>query len=241
MQLPRTLTPLELWTAIRSLEPPIILDVTSDEDFNEDPHLIPTATRMPHRAIQLMEPLTQSTYVFVCQKGRKLSQGAAAMLSNAGTDTSILDGGNIAWRESGMMRVKPPVQAVNGLVTTDTIDFHTLFPIWLARRFLNPELKILRVDECVVDDVAEKFGLLALPFNAEPRQFMEEWFDEPNVSILAMASRTDAEGLPSQFLDELLRGAAKQINKELDWLNLALQMIDSLCIAVDADTTLAEV
>ena len=60
---------------------PTLVDVRVDDDFAADPSLIPGATRRSHsEVLDWASRLTGQTVVVVCQKGQKLSEGAAAWL-----------------------------------------------------------------------------------------------------------------------------------------------------------------
>ena len=95
------ITVFQLARLIGTAEAPVILDVCIDEDFDADPRLIPTARRHPHDAIQALVPeLAGARVLVVCQKGLKLSQGAAALLRCEGIAAVYLEGGNFAWRDA---------------------------------------------------------------------------------------------------------------------------------------------
>ncbi|MGS2717322.1 hypothetical protein ACVBE9_04065 [Eionea flava] len=73
---------------------PVIIDVSIDDDFESDPYLIPSARRYSHQCIpDLVTELTQKKVIVVCQKGLKLSVGAAALLRAH----AILKGGSYVW------------------------------------------------------------------------------------------------------------------------------------------------
>jgi hypothetical protein len=77
------------------------MEVGIDADFSESPYLIPGATRHPAQDIAALVPqLTHSRVVIICQKGKKMSQGAAAILCHHGIQAETLAGGNQAWHEA---------------------------------------------------------------------------------------------------------------------------------------------
>ena len=81
MPSPTEITVPQLHRLIGTPQAPVIVDVCIDEDFRADPRLIPGSFRHPFHDIEaLAERLRGKRTVVVCQKGRKLSQGAAALL-----------------------------------------------------------------------------------------------------------------------------------------------------------------
>ncbi|MEP5151604.1 sulfurtransferase/chromate resistance protein [Planktotalea sp.] len=151
---------------------PVLLDVRIDEDFDADPHLIPGAYRQPFlRVGDLAESLKGQHVIVYCQKGLKISQGAAAILRNSGVQAEVLEGAQFAWRDAGL----PMVLAENLPALTQA--GHTLWVTrhrpkidriacpWLIRRFINPKAQFLFVSAPQVRNVAERFG--ATPFDIE--------------------------------------------------------------------------
>jgi rhodanese-related sulfurtransferase len=97
-----SITVTQLSRLIGTPDVPVVVDICIDPDFNEDPRLIPTAFRHPHGDIVALAPaLAGKKAVIVCQKGLKLSQGAAAILRTYGIHAEYLEGGNVAWRDAG--------------------------------------------------------------------------------------------------------------------------------------------
>lgn len=150
---------------------PVILDVSIDDDFNEDPYLIPTAKRVPHTQIDQFKPDRDTDRILVvCQKGKKLSEGAAACLRANGYHAENLEGGNYGWRDAGQMRV--PADAIPNLAQGGTVwvtrhrpKIDRIACPWLIRRFVDPRAKFLFVAPSEVGAVAEKFN--AIPFDVE--------------------------------------------------------------------------
>ena len=69
------ITPMQLMRLIGTPTAPTIVDVCTDDDFAEDPRLIPTSIRAAHRDMpSLLARLGDSPVVVACQKGKKLSQ-----------------------------------------------------------------------------------------------------------------------------------------------------------------------
>src|SRR5437868_15388541 len=74
-----TISPEKLSRLIGTTHMPALIDVRADEDFDADPRLIPGSVRHSHLGTQ--EWASQHVgrpAIVICQKGRKLSEGAAA-------------------------------------------------------------------------------------------------------------------------------------------------------------------
>ncbi|MGI9363935.1 MAG: chromate resistance protein ChrB domain-containing protein [Rhizobiaceae bacterium] len=172
MPSPTQITISQLSRLIGTPDCPVLVDVCIDEDFKDDPRLIPSAFRHPHNRIEeLATQLQGKKVVVICQKGKKLSSGSAALLRNAGLDAESLEGGIHAWRDAGLQLV--PVEKIpNGMAKQSSIwvtrhrpKIDRIACPWLIRRFIDPGAKFLFVAPADVLDVAEKFG--ATPFDIE--------------------------------------------------------------------------
>ena len=99
MPSPTTITVQQLNRLIGTPDAPVLIDVCIDDDFKEDPRLIPGAYRHPFTDVAALAPSLQNRKaVVICQKGLKLSAGAAAILRDHGTSAENLEGGIFAWR-----------------------------------------------------------------------------------------------------------------------------------------------
>lgn len=151
---------------------PTLLDVRIDEDFDDDPRLIPGAFRQPFNAVaDIANELMGRSAVVYCQKGLKISQGAAALLRAAGVQAEVLEGGHFAWRDAKLPLVTtdklPPLDASGRTVwvTRHRPKIDRIACPWLIRRFIDPKAQILFVAASQVTHVAERFG--ATPFDIE--------------------------------------------------------------------------
>jgi ABC-2 type transport system ATP-binding protein len=64
---------------------PALIDVRTDADYNSDPRLIPSSIRRPHAdASAWAGGFVGRSAIVICQKGGKLSEGAAAWLRHDG-------------------------------------------------------------------------------------------------------------------------------------------------------------
>lgn len=163
--------PAQLMRLIGTPDAPILIDVSIDEDFDADPYLIPSACRQPYADIRALLPeVSGRSVVTVCQKGGKLSHGAAALLRNEGVHAEALAGGNFAWRDAKFPRIPaaslpPPVDGATLWVTRHRPKIDRIACPWLIRRFVDPAARFLFVPPAQVLDVANRYG--ATPFDVE--------------------------------------------------------------------------
>ncbi len=178
MPSPTQITVSQLSRLLGTPAAPTVIDVCIDNDFNEDPRVISTA--MCHSFIDieaLVEQLDIKQVVVVCQKGLKLSQGAAALLRLRGIRAESLEGGNFAWRDAGQSLI--PVAKIPDLNNlSQNMLNNRASSLWLTRarphidriacprlirRFVDPNARFLFVGPSGVKSVAEKFN--AIPFD----------------------------------------------------------------------------
>ncbi|MBC7579559.1 chromate resistance protein ChrB domain-containing protein [Tardiphaga sp.] len=151
---------------------PILIDVRTAEDFAADPRMIPGALRRPHEtAAAWATSFAGRSVIVICQKGLKLSEGAAAWLRHAGAAAETLDGGFEAWKAAKLPTVPvaklpaPDAQGRTVWVTRSRPKIDRIACPWLIRRFIDPEAVFLFVAPSEVEAVGERFG--AVPFDIE--------------------------------------------------------------------------
>ncbi len=151
---------------------PTIIDVRTPDDFNADPRLLPAAARRDFQAVtQWASEFVGRRVVVVCQKGQKLSQGAAAWLRHEGVAAEVLEGGHEAWREAGGLlinlekRPTPDDMGRSVWVTRTRPKVDRIACPWLIRRFVDPAAVFLFVDPADVAAVADRFK--ATPFDID--------------------------------------------------------------------------
>lgn len=160
---------------------PVIVDLCIDEDFALDPRLIPGAFRHPFTDISsLAESVLKNSsdparrLIVYCQKGKKISEGAAAQLRCHGIPAQVLEGGQLAWRDAGQplvpaSKIPDRHDDVTALPDSGTTLWVTRYRPkidriacpWLIRRFVDPQARFLFVSPATVLDVAEKFKATA--------------------------------------------------------------------------------
>ncbi|MEM7461910.1 MAG: sulfurtransferase/chromate resistance protein [Pseudomonadota bacterium] len=151
---------------------PLIVDICIDEDFALNPRLIPASFRHPYSDITALVPrLSGKKVVVVCQKGLKLSEGAAAILRDHDVAAECLEGGILAWQEAKLPLIpaekipQPNREGRTVWVTRHRPKIDRIACPWLIRRFVDPTAQFLFVAPSQVLAVAEKFD--AIPFDVE--------------------------------------------------------------------------
>ncbi|MFO1110749.1 MAG: sulfurtransferase/chromate resistance protein [Bradyrhizobium sp.] len=157
---------------IGTAKAPTLIDVRVDEDFAADPRLIPGAMRRSYRDLHDWAPqLTGHSVVVICQKGKKLSEGAAAWLRDGGVAAESLEEGHLGWVESQRPAIpadRIPKRDGRGRtvwVTRERPKIDRIACPWLIRRFIDPAAVFLYVKSSEVEAVGDRFE--ATPFDIE--------------------------------------------------------------------------
>lgn len=145
---------------------PCLIDVSLAEDVAASPWRLPTAQHIPHRDIQSWSSAhpRDLPIVTICQKGLKLSHGAAALLRSKGFNARALAGGNIAWCDADLPRLAlDTAPALNTpWVLPATRDLQACVTAWVIRRWYDMDATLLWVMPEHVLDVATRFNAHAL-------------------------------------------------------------------------------
>ncbi len=151
---------------------PVLIDVRGQDEFDADPHLIPSSIRWASDKLEdRPEGYGGKSAVVICQKGSDLSQGAGALLRHQGVPAEVLEGGFEAWRQARLPLVPfaklPPVDPRGRTVwvTRARPKIDRIACPWLIRRFVDPRAVFLFVAPSDVVAVAERFG--GVPFDIE--------------------------------------------------------------------------
>lgn len=150
---------------------PMLIDVRTDDDFADDPRLIPGSIRRDYREVEAWSSEVTGPSIVICQKGEKLSHGVAAYLRHAGNQAEVLEGGFEAWRAAEGILVpdeKLPPRDAKGRtvwVTRARPKIDRIACPWLIRRFVDPSAVFLFVPASQVPAVPERFN--AMPFDIE--------------------------------------------------------------------------
>jgi len=172
MPSPTEITVAQLSRLIGLPAAPILVDARTEDDFQTDPRLIPGSVRKDYcEAPRWNLPTSATPVIVLCQKGRKLSQGTAAMLRCDGIAAQSLDGGFEAWRAAGLPLLKlnalpsPNADGRTVWVTRARPKVDRIACPWLIRRFVDPAALFLFVPPADVLDVAERFN--GAPFDVD--------------------------------------------------------------------------
>ncbi len=172
MAAPNEITVPQLLRLIGLPDAPVIVDISIDPDFADDPYLIPGSFRHPHTDLAgLKERLAGRPCVVTCQRGIKLSQGLVARLHADGMQAEYLSGGMYGWRDhAGAPRVPAavlpaPTDGATLWVTRHRPKIDRIACPWLIRRFIDPDARFLFVSPAEVMGVADRYG--ATPFDVE--------------------------------------------------------------------------
>ena len=165
------ITPQNLMRLIGTPDCPVLIDVCDDDDFGDDPNLIPTSFHHPSKSLETLVPSLQGKRVVViCKKGLKLSSGGAALLRSHGITAENIEGGKVAWRDAGLPFVPAGKLPANKLwVTRHRPKIDRIACPWLLRRFVDPGTRILYVPPSDVMLVAERYN--AIPFDVPEAQY----------------------------------------------------------------------
>lgn len=218
MPSPTEITPAQLNRLIGTPDCPVLIDICIDEDFAADPRLIPGAFRHAFTEIETLVPRLEGLRVVViCQKGLKLSQGAAALLRCQGITAENLEGGNYAWRDAGLPFVPAAAVPFGADGSTLWVTRHRpkvdrIACPWLIRRFVDPRAQFLFVSPSEVLSVADRFK--ATPFDVPDCQFTHRG---DHCTFDAMIDDFDLRTDPLDRLSRVVRGA------DTDRLDLAPQ------------------
>ncbi|MGI9391837.1 MAG: chromate resistance protein ChrB domain-containing protein, partial [Boseongicola sp.] len=209
MAAPNEITVDQLNRLIGTPDCPAIIDISIDQDFDEDPYLIPGSFRHTHTDIAgLISLISGQRVVVTCQKGIKLSQGLVSWLRSEGIKAEYLKGGMYAWREASET-VRVPASAIPQRINDATLwvtrhrpKIDRIASPWLIRRFIDPLAKFLFVSPQEVPGVADRYG--ATPFDIEGVRFSHR---NSNCTFDTMLDEFKLHTRPLDRLADVVRAA----------------------------------
>ena len=200
MPQPFAITPAQLSRLIGTPDAPVILDVRLPEDQAALPRSIPASRPIAHDAMHLV---SDARVVVTCMAGRKLSEGAAALLRSRGIAAEILEGGTRAWAEAGLPMVPSTALPATRLwVTRHRPKVDRIACPWLIRRWIDPSAEFLFVTPAEVLAVADRFN--AIPFDVEGCDFTHAG---ENCTFDTMLDRFDLHTVALDRLATVIRAA----------------------------------
>jgi rhodanese-related sulfurtransferase len=238
------ITPSQAMRLIGTPDAPILFDVRLPEDLDALPRLVPTSRVQPHGAIEgLTDPPGRA--IVVCMRGRKLSEGAAAILRCKGWQAEVLAGGAEAWAAAGLPMVPRTVLPGTSLwVTRHRPKIDRIACPWLIRRFIDPAARFLFVAPSEVAAVADRFD--AIPFDIEGVTIshrgegcsFDALLDDFNLhtealdrlALVVRAADTDRHDLAPQAagLLALSVGLSRMFREDLQQLDAGIALYDAL-------------
>ena len=172
MPSPGETTVAQLRRLVGTPDAPVVVDLRLAEDVGNDPRLVPGAFRHAHDDLPALLPrLAGRRAVVYCQRGRKIGQGAAAVLRAEGVACEVLEGGQVAWVAAGAPMVAagalpaPDAEGRTLWVTRHRLKIDRIACPWLVRRSADPAARVLYAPPEDAALVAERFG--AVPFDVE--------------------------------------------------------------------------
>lgn len=240
---PFTISSQQLARLIGTPDAPCVVDVRLPEDRASLPFVVPTASIMPHDGVALPQGVARA--VVVCARGRKLSEGAAALLRTQGVAAEVLEGGMAAWAAAELPMTPIAARPTGHLwVTRQRPKIDRIACPWLIRRWMDPQAKMLFVAPTEVLEVATRFA--AIPFDVEGCDFShigdECTFDRmldvfglhtPALDRLALVIRaadTDRHALSPQAagLLAISVGLSRMYRDDLAQLEAGMMVYDAL-------------
>lgn len=251
MAAPNEITVPQLLRLIGTPDCPVLVDISIDADFADDPFLIPGAFRHPHTDYDgLVARLAGRRCIVICQQGFKLSQGLVARLRNDGHLAEYLQGGNHGWRGNPdapcipATAIPASVQGATLWVTRHRPKIDRIACPWLIRRFVDPSARFLFVSPDQVQGVAERYG--ATPFDVEnvfwshrdDKCTFDTMLDEfglrtealDRLSVVVRAADTDRHQIAPQAagLLAISVGLSRQYRDDHDQLAAGMVLYDAL-------------
>ena len=245
MPQPNQMTQSQLMRLLGTPDAPRIIDVRIREDLDRDPRLIPGSTHMQHDQFDPSPLRAQGRFVVVCARGRKLSEGVAALLRAEGVPAEVLEGGSVAWAEAGLpLTATANLPASNLWVTRHRPKIDRIACPWLIHRFIDRRARFLFVAPAEVQAVADRFN--ATPFDIEDCFYshradrctfdtmLDHWSLRTDaldrLSTVIRAADTDRHDLSPQAagLLALSVGLSRQFRDDLQQLEAALPLYDAL-------------
>ena len=152
----------ELSRALRSSEPPLVIDVRRTPRFLESPYFLKGALRRdPERLHDWQQSVPQGLKVVYCVHGHEVSQNAAKALG-----ARYLEGGIEAWREAGGELAPKPQHSATRWVTRERPKIDRIACPWLIRRFIDADAQFLYVPASTVRETPP-----AIPFDVPGVEF----------------------------------------------------------------------
>ncbi len=209
MPSPTEITVVQLSRLVGLPGAPGLVDVRTEQEFESDPRVIPTAQR--HTSIGVEGWCTRyagNPIVVVCRNGGTPSQTVGARLRHEGYEAQTLEGGYDTWRELRQPLIQAsriPQRDDQGRTIWVTRARPKVVRVacpWLIRRFIDPGAVVLFVPPSEVAGVAEHAK--ATPFDVD-RAFWSDRGEKTTFDVMVDEFGLDNE--PLLRVARIVRGA----------------------------------
>ncbi|WP_299748983.1 rhodanese-like domain-containing protein [uncultured Tateyamaria sp.] len=221
-----SISAFELLTLLGTDKAPCLIDVCLTEDIKAEPWCLPGAQHVQHRDVQLWGAAhaRDRPVITICQKGLKLSHGAAAQLRSMGFDARALTGGNRAWCTANYPRIALSDSPAPGTswVLHATRDAHACIAAWVILRWYDPRAILMWVASEHVQDVAARFEAYALPETPLAQSFAATGLRYPD--LLDFVTSVDTLTNP---VTSLLGVLSNLHERDEDLIHAALPFLDA--------------
>jgi rhodanese-related sulfurtransferase len=165
----------DLQSALRGLQPPLLIDVRKTATFNAATDMIAGALRRDpaHVTAWAKELPPASSAVVYCVHGHEVSQGVAQNLRDAGIAAHYLaDGIEEGWKQAGGSLMQKARNASTRWVTRERPKIDRIACPWLIARFVDPAAEFLYVPTANVLSSAQENE--AIPYDVPDVAFTHD-------------------------------------------------------------------
>ena len=220
-----TISADDVMRTLATPQAPTLIDVCIPEDIAADPWRVPGARHVSHLEIQDWAGCRPAPgpVVVICQKGLKLSHGAAALLRAQGIAARALEGGNQNWAARDLPRIAlnahPEIDAPWVLPANSNA---ATVAAWVIYRWFDAAATVMWVPSAMCDEVAMRFGATAPSLTSLAAFCTRFGLDHPPLS--ALMAEID-KGTPGWL--PLLKAAGAQCDRPETACAAALPILDT--------------
>ena len=203
MDMPRPVSPTDLYLELGTASAPVLIDVRPEANFDADGRLIVGARRMPDNADQWKAELARHhRFVVYGAQGDETSLGVAETLCEFGQEAAFLEGGFAAWVAQGLPTRRQLTTGAAKWITRERPKIDRVACPWLIRRFIDPDAVFIYVPADQV--LAEASTIGAIPYDIPDVEFTHEG---ERCSFDTFLRIYDIADPPLQRLALIVRGA----------------------------------
>ncbi len=203
MDMPKPISPTELYLELGTTRAPVLIDVRTGPIFDADDRLIVGARRLPDNVDQWKDELAgDHRWVVYGSQGDETSRVVAQALGEFGQEVAYLEGGFAAWVAQRLPTRKQLKTGVRKWITRERPKIDRIACPWLIHRFIDPEAEFIYVPAEQVLTEAKAIG--AIPYDIPDVEFTHEGERCSFDTILRIYDIVDP---PLQRLALIVRGA----------------------------------